>query len=152
MSDHRYSLCALLLCATLLIGPFAAAEITDLRVTDPGVLPTNVYSFGCPVTEEQLTEVVDRRFANSGIQRASLDSQRFFYSAGVICRQHESGQHLYIIQIMFQKEFPEDIVMAFSHQGYQVNAGLGGAEEMVKDFSRSLKFSLSDYVRQNIWE
>ena len=138
--------------AAIFLCPLASAEIVDLRVDNPRSLPAHAVAMNCPVKSSQLTEILDRALKKRGIQKERWVDQKFAYSAGVICRQHESGQHLYMLRIHFVTELEGDISVAFIHQGFQTDAGLGGEEEIFKAFSQSLWFSLSDYVRQNKWD
>ena len=138
--------------AAILICPLVSAEIVDLTVENPRILPAHATSMNCPVQDSQLNEILDRALTKRGIERVTWAYQKFAYSAGVICREHESGQHLYIIRNNFVKELEGNIMVAFIEQGFQMDAGLGGEEDILKAFSQSLWFSLSDYVRQNTWD
>ena len=134
------------------LSSLATAEITDLRVEDPRNLPTNVYAFGCPVTSDQLEAVLNARLERRGVNSIKPRDYNFGYSAGAICRKQGADGHIFIIQLMFLKTIEGDVRVAFAEQGYQVNAGVGGADELLEAFAGSLRYSLHDYFRQNIWD
>ena len=151
MSSSRISYLAAIAVA-LFYSQLSFAEITDLRVDEPDRLPTVVFAFNCPVSTEQLSQVVESALEKRGIRTEVWRDQTFGYSAAAICREHESGQHLFILQFRFGTELEDDVRVAFVEQGYQINAGLGGDAEILEEFSASLNMSLADYVSQNIWD
>ncbi|MEM1434421.1 MAG: hypothetical protein AAGG11_10230 [Pseudomonadota bacterium] len=138
--------------AALFCSQLSFAEITDLRVDEPSRLPTVVFAFNCPVTTDQLSQVVESALEKRGIRSEVWRGQTFGYTAAAVCREHESGQHLFVLQFRFGTELEGDVKVAFVEQGYQVNAGIGGEAELLEEFAASLDMSLYDYVRQNIWD
>ena len=140
-------LLTVLFAATL--TPAAMGEITDLTVENPEVLQRNTFALGCPISSKQLAAKVDELLARRNIQPAHLDTyDKIFYSASLFCKKPRDAEYIFIIQTMFQISV-NGKTMAFSEQGYQVYAGVGGPEEMLNEYTATVSYSLRDYVRQN---